>query len=547
MHPPRSYAHTSNMASPERQREREGNAETLKTDDGKTKPAPISFGFSKTLIKAKSEKPEERDYLIEVEGKELKSTKPVEKPKELIIPLIQKNRWYREEGEKRSDKPDEKGSSPSNEQDSVESQAVRELIEESQKQQERWKNGTQIDQNLSIPLLMQNQAPEGFEDGDHVKVDLRPESSTEADYERVPVAAYGMAMLKGMGWKEGEGIGRTFKQYVRYTKDCYPDVKPIEHQLRPKGLGLGADRSAIKDLEPSGPRRPPKPGEERGKDDEALVLGPGGCIQVQGGAHKDLYGKIEGVDPDNARVVVKLAIGGKSVTISQYSLRLVPQKEYDKYSKDLSRLSKAHKEKEKEREREKEREQEKERAHEEQRREEKESRSNGREERGKDRYSDKEREREKEQDRHKKKRKHQETSANRERSPPVKESRTSPPVPSWLQRDLRVRFIDKTFKGGKYYNSKMRIEDVLTPHICVCRTDEGRLLDDVKQTMLETIVPKGDADSIMVVLGEHRGQVGRILKRDKEKCRAMVQLDRYEEKIFTLDYDAICHYVGGDH
>lgn len=41
-------------------------------------------------------------------------------------------------------------------------------------------------------------------------------------------------------------------------------------------------------------------------------------------------------------------------------------------------------------------------------------------------------------------------------------------------------------------------------------------------------------------------QVGRILKRDKEKCRAMVQLESYEKKVFTLDYDSICHYVG-DH
>lgn len=40
-------------------------------------------------------------------------------------------------------------------------------------------------------------------------------------------------------------------------------------------------------------------------------------------------------------------------------------------------------------------------------------------------------------------------------------------------------------------------------------------------------------------------QVGRILKRDREKCRAMVQLERYEEQVFTYDYDAICHYVGG--
>lgn len=36
--------------------------------------------------------------------------------------------------------------------------------------------------------------------------------STEADYDRVPVEAYGLAMLKGMGWSKTEGIGRTFKQ-----------------------------------------------------------------------------------------------------------------------------------------------------------------------------------------------------------------------------------------------------------------------------------------------------------------------------------------------
>lgn len=34
--------------------------------------------------------------------------------------------------------------------------------------------------------------------------------------------------------------------------------------------------------------------------------------------------------------MVKLAIGGKTVTISQYAVKLVFRKEYDKYSKDLS-------------------------------------------------------------------------------------------------------------------------------------------------------------------------------------------------------------------
>ncbi|KAM8754294.1 G-patch domain and KOW motifs-containing protein [Acanthopagrus schlegelii] len=509
------------------------DAGAASVEQGERKNPAVSFGFTKTVSKFKPStgdaltSKEDRDYLTGIDRNELQSTKPSEKPKELIIPLIQKNRWHKVDRPPQSEGSEGKTAETTQDNDSVDSQAVKELIEDSRRQLEEWQNGPQSERNLnlSIPLLMQNKVPDGFEDGDQVKVDLRPESSTEADYDRVPVEAYGLAMLKGMGWSKTEGIGRTFKQ----------DVKPIEHQLRPKGLGLGADRSAIKDLEPGKRQRPPKPGEERAKEEE-LVMGPGGCVLVESGAHKEMYGKIEGVDPDNARVMVKLAIGGKTVTVSQYAVKLIGRQEYDKYSKDLSRLSKAHKDKEKEKEKQREKEK--------QGREERERKSNGVE--GKHRKT---REKSSERDGGKddRKRKHRESSQDREK-PPVKEARLPPAPPSWLQRDLKVRFIDKAFKGGRYYNSKMHVEDVLTPSTCVCRTEEGRLLDDVNQNMLETIVPKGEYDAVMVVLGEHRGQVGRILQRDKNKCRAMVQLDRYEEKLFTLDYDSICHYVGAaDH
>ncbi|XP_060930801.1 G-patch domain and KOW motifs-containing protein [Limanda limanda] len=492
-------------------------------EQGEKKTSSVSFGFTKTFNKFKVPaadaltSKEDKDFLTVIDKNELHSSKPTEKTKELIIPLIQKNRWHRPDRAAQSEesgvKPEESGTKTeetSGEKDSVESLAVKELIEDSRRQLEQWENGpqTQTDPNLSIPLLMLNKVPEGFEDRDHVAGDLRPESSTEADYANIPVEAYGMALLKGMGWKKEEGIGRTFKQ----------DVKPIEAKVRARGLGLGADRAEIKDLEPTRHKRPPKPGEER--EEEQLVMGPGGCVLVVSGVHKDLYGKIEGVDPENARAVVKLAIGGKTAAISQHALKVVERKEYDKNSKDLSRLSKAHKEKEKEKERE--------------RREEKDKRSSGDDAKHKSAERD-----ERKGDR---KRKHRESSADREK-PSSKEARQPPAPRPWLQRDLKVRFIDKTFKGGKYYNSKMCVEDVVTPSTCVCRTEEGRLLDDVKQDMLETIVPKRDDEAIMVVLGEHRGQVGHILQRDKNKCKAIVQLDR-NEQVFTLDYDSMCHYVG---
>ncbi|XP_057681545.1 G-patch domain and KOW motifs-containing protein [Corythoichthys intestinalis] len=472
-------------------------------DSTEKKNSSVSFGFAKTLSKFKVTpgdavtNKDDVDYLTGIARNQLQSTKPSEGPTERVIPVILKNRWRVPEREEPNLGNGEQVNGVDH-QDSVEAQAVKELIEESRKKLE----DSQANADLTIPLLAQNKVPDGFEDGERLNVELRPEPSTEDDYERVPVEGYGLAMLKGMGWKKGEGIGRTFKQ----------DVKPYEYKPRVIGLGLGADRSAIADLEPGKRRRPPKPGEERREEEEeqSLVLARGGCVLLESGAHKERYGKIEALDADNARVLVKLAIGGDVVSVHQYAVKLVGRKEYDRYAKDLSRLSKAHKNKAKE-----------EKKHEQRRQQD-------------HREDDK-------------KRKHTETHHRREKTP-EKEGKRAKAPPCWLQRDLKVRFVDQTYKGGRYYNAKMRVEDVVTPSTCICRTEEGRLIDDVKQDMLETIVPKSEGDAIMVVLGEHRGQVGRILRRDKNACQATVQLDRHEKKLFTLDYDFICHYLGAaDH
>ncbi|NWI22653.1 GPKOW protein, partial [Sula dactylatra] len=90
------------------------------------------------------------------------------------------------------------------------------------------------------------------------------------------------------------------------------------------------------------------------------------------------------------------------------------------------------------------------------------------------------------------------------------------------------------------------VEDMVSPDTCVCRTDEGRLVEGLREAMLETVIPRGEADRIMVVLGKHAGRVGRILEREPSRSRALVQLERDEAgQLVPLDYDAICHYVGG--
>lgn len=42
-------------------------------------------------------------------------------------------------------------------------------------------------------------------------------------------------------------------------------------------------------------------------------------------------------------------------------------------------------------------------------------------------------------------------------------------------------------------------------------------------------------------------QIGTVLKKDKAKCQADVQLLREREKIIKMDYDIICEFAGNLH
>lgn len=66
------------------------------------------------------------------------------------------------------------------------------------------------------------------------------------DYESLPVEQFGKALLRGLGWSEGEGVGR--KRQV---------VEPKQVIRRPDRLGLGANPAA-----PPPDKRPRKMGEQ---------------------------------------------------------------------------------------------------------------------------------------------------------------------------------------------------------------------------------------------------------------------------------------------
>ncbi len=81
-------------------------------------------------------------------------------------------------------------------------------------------------------------------------------------------------MLRGMGWKDGITVDKDGKM-----------IKPVDAVLRPKGMGLGADRSLAR-------QAADKDDSQESKDKEQLDMKKGAYCVVTTGKHRDLYGVV---------------------------------------------------------------------------------------------------------------------------------------------------------------------------------------------------------------------------------------------------------------
>ncbi|KAK2748294.1 hypothetical protein FQN57_000952 [Myotisia sp. PD_48] len=101
----------------------------------------------------------------------------------------------------------------------------------------RESKGTAAEANKSNLVISQKDLGRGFGEYDETKtfrqdIATRPEPATLKDYAAVPVEEFGAALLRGMGWKEGQPVGRG-----RYGNT---NLKPRVPERRPGYLGIGA-------------------------------------------------------------------------------------------------------------------------------------------------------------------------------------------------------------------------------------------------------------------------------------------------------------------
>uniref|UniRef100_A0A914URX7 G-patch domain-containing protein n=1 Tax=Plectus sambesii TaxID=2011161 RepID=A0A914URX7_9BILA len=274
------------------------------------------------------------ETITHVEDRKVKGTKPEPKEGPLVIPMIIKNDWRTERLKEQTIKNGENvpngegianGASEEaipNGEDDLAARAKAALLNEAKGGEAESGEGN----SRAVPLLLANRIPAGFETDDKLDVSLRPDEE-DADYDSVPIEEFGLAVLRGMGWKEGDPIGNSNKQLI----------KAKIPELRPKGLGLGADRSKANKLskQPGGQASSSKT--EDAKEESNLLLKIGSYVKIVTGPHRESYGKVESFDEDNARAVIRLAIGNTAITVSQYGVEVVSLKDYERDSKCINK------------------------------------------------------------------------------------------------------------------------------------------------------------------------------------------------------------------
>ena len=447
-----------------------------------------------------------------------------EEIKELVIPLIKQVQW-RSDGGHASD-GDEADDGKDSDKPAKKAKTLAEQHADRFGPETIAEDGADANPE-AIPILMQNRVP-GYDDAkddkDKYKNDMmqRPEETSMDEYSVMPVTSFGLAMLKGMGYKEGGAIGGVNKSVA----------KPRVGIPRPKLLGIGAkpginqlingkkEKKYIKQSEsrvkkdmvaatgPDGKARHMRDFDEELVERETVEIRAGARVVLTGGSYKGKLGTIESIKRE--KINVKLQLGSNVIAVREEYVKPLARAEYAKLTRQTGTASEGSSD---------------------HRRDE---RSDDRD-RSRKRKMDSDRERDRDRDRD------GDGGSSKHRS----DRSGSSGQRSWLAPNIRVRVVNDRYKKGKYYNNKVRLVDVTRPGLCNCVTDQGKLLECLEEIDLETIVPRDVGTKVLIVRGKLKGRRARLMERNKDRQRAIIQV-MGEPEVEKVYFEDISEYVGPD-
>ena len=101
--------------------------------------------------------------------------------------------------------------------------------------------------------------------------------------------------------------------------------------------------------------------------------------------------------------------------------------------------------------------------------------------------------------------------------------------------------MSKKVDSGKHYKQKGIVMDVVRSGLAIIRMDSGKVLE-VKEKDLETALPK-PGGNVILLLGRNRLEKGKLVERQSEKGRGLVQF--YDDmNIVKVSLDDIAEWCG---
>ena len=291
-----------------------------KTENSVIKPVQSQFATTK-------DEEDKKEFITSICNNKIESKIKPEEKKELVIELRESKRsklLYKKVKKENLAEENQTDLTIEIKQEaehlSLDELAKRELLEESLNERKIKKEN-----NLTIKLNEEQIKP--FEE----------EAVEDADYSKVHVDDFGMALLRGMA-KNREDLKAT---------------KIYEPRSSAGGVGLGFQshlkREQFKNQKNAKKNKRYLPGEdaedeeanyERNKDPDEIAdkeIKIGSFVCIEHGKVKGHYGEIVSIDDDLTRCELRLGLNKQILTLPIGLIRLVSKKEYSKESKVLNR------------------------------------------------------------------------------------------------------------------------------------------------------------------------------------------------------------------
>jgi hypothetical protein len=428
------------------------------------------------------------------------------------------------------------------------------------------------------PLLMANIAPELFgidDDGERFKldVDLRADNvDVNSDsYVNVPIADFGAAMLRGMGWSgptEEDGEKNKYNVTPRdYRLGLGATPKPPDESTRGKSK---------KDKEKEKNKWQKKAEEQLSK--QHLQVGSLVWLRIPSMVGKRAEVSATSGVPGLNKISVLLEKTGEQVDVNKLDAVLLTDVELEEqpyvypaksrssrgvkedYAESSSGSSKRNRADEKDedygnghkRSREEVRDRDRERGgHRDKDRDSDRDRDRKRD-RDRDRDRDRHRERESDKDKYRSKDKEKDRDRDSDR---VKKSTSSASkssyekdddiLPSgWLRPGIRVKIVSKKVGNGKFYLQKGHVVEVYYPSssssskVASVRMDSDRkCIQEAKEKYLETVIPS-EGSTCMILKGEHAGCTAVLMEKNHKRNTVALQLVE-DMDIVTISMDDV--------